>query len=111
MCGGEALGGRGIPGLVTGDGVDDAFGLLEVQSATWRRKWLSYSEKRWTCQRRHVPSSRIRFWTAWTAAVTRTRKSVGEKEIALRLREIDSGASELIGWDAAKLRLSSRLDE
>lgn len=43
--------------------------------------------------------------------MTRTRKSVGEKEIALRLREIDSGASELIGWDAAKLRLSSRLDE
>ena len=33
------------------------------------------------------------------------------EETALRMREIDSGASELIGWDAAKLRLSSRLDE
>lgn len=33
------------------------------------------------------------------------------EEIALRSREIDSGASELIGWDAARLRLRSRLDE
>lgn len=33
------------------------------------------------------------------------------KEIALRLKEIDSGASEPISWDVAKLRLRSRLDE
>ena len=32
------------------------------------------------------------------------------EEIALRLREIDSGASEPIGWDEAKLRLRGRLD-
>jgi putative addiction module component (TIGR02574 family) len=33
------------------------------------------------------------------------------EEIALRLKEIDSGSSELIGWEAAKVRLRTRLNE
>ena len=32
-------------------------------------------------------------------------------EVALRVREIDSGSSELVGWDDAKGRLRRRLDD